>query len=118
MANRSQGQIIKLEPSTMVEPSTIIIKIHVSTGETKIHTYHLATTWGEVNKQMDFLVNLWIKALSGKHPVLPLQNPTTAYSSSHIVYIEVDFKGDKELENLVNASIKSPLGFRKEENTK
>ena len=96
-----------------IAPS-LVLRVHVSRGETTEHIYLLPKTLDEATEVTNSLADYMGGRLSKGIGYAMLEYPAIIYSVQHIVYIEAIFRWPEEWEEIMKKSTKRPLGFRLE----
>jgi len=97
---------------------SMVLRVKVSTGETKEHIYPLPGQRDEASKLVRAFAKHVTTQLMKPTGTVHLMNPSTTYTARHIVYIEPMFRGPAEWQEIMNKSMKPPLGFRPQESSK
>ena len=94
------------------EPNKMLLTVHLSNGESKLHIIEVPQTAAESLDIIKFFAEIISAALGGESKYLYLIYPSVAYNTSHIVYIETDFKGPREWKEIIDKSYKEQIGFK------
>lgn len=97
---------------------SMVLRVNVSTGETKEHIYSLPSEVDEAVKFVTGFAKHVATELMKPTGVIQLINPSIAYTAKHIVYIEPIFRGPADWQEMMKKSMKPPLGFRPQESSK
>ena len=105
---------MKTNDKTTSVTMSLLLRVNVSTGDTKEHIYLLPEKPNEALKATHALAKYVATTFSKRIALLHLMNPSITYNTNHIVYVEVIFRGPAEWKEIMKKSIKPPLGFRPE----
>lgn len=94
------------------EHHKMILRVHVTSGRVNEHVYDLLPNLQDAQKEVKSWIGIITDAFKGKIDYLPLLNPVIAYNIPHIVFVELDFKGPTEWQEVIRKSVKEPIGYK------
>jgi len=88
------------------------LKVHLSSGGTNDHIVDVPTEREVGKATVIHYFNLIKKVVNGKGKQFYLPNPNIFYNPTYIVFIQVELIGPDEWQELIDQSLKGPVGFR------
>jgi hypothetical protein len=90
------------------------LQLHISLSSGKIyeHIIELPQEIPEAEKTATLYIKLLEEAIKGKRKLLQLYDPFIMYNTTNIVTVEAEFIAPEDWKEIMNKSLKKPLGFK------